>query len=328
MTQLPYIVAEMGASHCGSLARALKIIDAAKEAGADAIKLQTWSEMTVCAEPIKSGPWAGRTLVDLYRDCRLPWDWHATIFEHARSLDLGCFSTPFDDESVAFLETLECPVYKIASFEVTHLTLIRRAAATGKPIIISTGMANEQEIENAIDAATTSGAGGITLLKCVSAYPAPVEDFNVITMAHMVERFGCQAGLSDHTRGSAVAIAATALGAAVIEKHVSIDRDGPDGGFVSTPDEFAAFVRDVRAASAAVGGVRYGPLEAEADSLQFRRSLWVTRDVKAGEEFTRENVAILRPQGGLPPDHLDAVIGTRAKRDATRGEPVTSDLVS
>lgn len=325
---LPYIVAEMSASHLGSLKRAMAIVEAAADAGADSVKLQTWSRMTVSDAIIEAGPWAGRSLSQLYDECRTPWEWHAPLFERCRQLGLGAFSTPFDQESVDFLETLNCPVYKIASFEITHLPLIRYIASKGKPMILSTGMATGEEIEEALREATVHGAGGVTLLKCVSAYPAPTADFNLMTMAHMVERFDCQAGLSDHTRGSTVAVAATALGATVIEKHLSLDREGPDGGFACTPEEFAAFVRDVRTAAAAIGGVVYEPLPAEADSIQFRRSLWVTKDVAAGEEFTPENVGILRPQGGMPPDHYEAVLGELAARPLFRGTPLTSDCIA
>jgi pseudaminic acid synthase len=323
----PFIVAEMSASHLGSLDRAMAIVKAAHAAGADAVKLQTWSEMSVCATPLASGPWAGRTLPELYERCRTPWEWHAPIFERCRELGMVGFSTPFDEPSVDFLESLGVPVYKIASFEITHRALIRRAAATGKPLVLSTGMATAEEIEEAVSEATTAGAGGITLLKCVSSYPAPAEGFNVITMAHMAEAFGCHAGLSDHTRGSTVAVAATALGAVMIEKHISLDRDGPDGDFACTPHEFAAYVREIRTAGAAIGGVMYGPADVEADSLHLRRSLWITRDVAVGEPLTRDNVAVLRPVGGLAPEHFEAMLGERVTRACARGTPLTLEVI-
>lgn len=324
----PLIVAEIGAAHCGSLDRALALVDVAKECGANAVKLQTWGVMTVADHVIEAGPWAGKQLADLYAEARTPWEWHAPIFERCKALELVGFSTPFDEASVDFLETLGVPLYKIASFEITHVPLIRKAASTGKHLIISTGMASEEEIETALDAAMISGAGGITLLKCVSAYPASPEDFNLITMAHMLERFHCHVGLSDHTLGSTVAVAATALGATVIEKHLSLDSQGPDGGFAAFPEEFAAMVRDVRACATAVGGVLYGPTEAEAESLKLRRSLWITKDIAAGESLTRENMAILRPMGGMEPEHFDVMLGKAVTRDVPRGTAVSRDMLA
>jgi pseudaminic acid synthase len=323
----PLIVAEMGASHLGDFDRALRIVGAAKEAGADAVKLQTWGTMTVCERRLERGPWAGTRLTDLYERCRTPWDWHARIFEECRARGMVAFSTPFDHASVDFLETLGCPLYKIASFEITYLALIKHAASTGKPLIISTGMATEDEIEQAVDVATEFGAAGVTLLRCVSAYPAEAAAYNVITMAHMLERFGTRVGLSDHTVGSTTAVVATALGAEVIERHLSLDQEGPDGGFASTPREFAQMVRDVRAAAAAVGRVAYGPSIAEVPSMELRRSLWVTRDVAAGEALTAENMAVLRPGDGLAPERYEELLGARVTRDVPRGTPVSTDFV-
>ena len=323
----PLIVAEIGASHCGSLGRALELVDAAFYAGADAAKLQTWSEMTAADFTIPSGPWRGRKLAELYEHCRTPWQWHSTIFERARDIGIEVFSTPFDEDSVDFLERLGCPRYKIASFEITHLRLIRHAAATGKPIVISTGMATFEEIEAAVETATTAGAGGITLLKCVSAYPAPPEGFNLITMAAMPHEFGCPSGLSDHTKGSVLAVAATALGAAMIEKHIGIRDEGPDGGFVTEPIEFEAMVAAVHECAAAIGGIAHGPTAAERDSLVFRRSLWVTRDIRAGEQLTGQNMGILRPLGGARPDEWESYLGERVARDVPRGTPVTMAIL-
>lgn len=292
-----------------------------------ALKLQTWDTMTVCDRRLLAGPWAGARLTELYERCRTPWDWHARIFEECRTRGMAAFSTPFDERSVDFLETLGCPVYKIASFEITYLALIRHAASTGKPLIISTGMATEDEIDAAVDAATEFGAGGITLLRCVSAYPAHASAYNVITMAHMLERFGTRVGLSDHTHGTTAAVVATALGAEVIEKHLSLDMEGPDGRFATMPAEFASLVRDVRAAAAAVGTVAYGPSIAEVPSMELRRSIWVTRDVAAGEALTEDNMAVLRPAEGLAPEHYEALLGARVTRDVPRGTPVSMGLV-
>lgn len=326
----PFIVAEMSASHCGFFARAMALIRAAKDAGAQGVKLQTWTEdgMAVSERPLPSGPWAGRSMVDLYRDCRTPLEWHQPLFEKCRALGLLAFSAPFDVAAVQFLESIGCPVYKIASPEITHLALVRAAAATGKPLIISTGMATEEEIEEAVDAATKAGGGGVTLLKCVSAYPAPLEGFDLITMAHMAERFGCLVGLSDHTQGTTAAVAATALGATLIERHINwYDGLGPDGAFASNPDEFSTMVRAVRDCALAIGGVRYGPNESERDSVQYRRSLWVVRNVSAGEPISPENIAVLRPRGGMEPQHYEAAIAMLAARDLRRGEPLTREDV-
>ncbi len=323
----PMIVAEMGASHQGDFDRALRIVGAAYGAGADAVKSQTWKTMTVSDRRLQSGPWSGTKLTDLYERCKTPWEWHGAIFDACRTHGMVAFSTPFDLESVDFLETLLCPVYKIASFEITFLDLIRHAASTGKPLFISTGMATEGEIERAVDAATQAGAGGVTLLRCVSAYPAEASAYNVITMAHMLERFGTRVGLSDHTLGNAAAVVATALGAEVIEKHICLDVDGPDGKFASTPDEFERMVRAVRDAAAAVGQVSYGPQREEAASMDLRRSIWVTRDIAAGEALTAENIAVLRPAGGMAPEFYQALIGEFVTRDVPRGTPVSTQLI-
>lgn len=302
-------------------------MDAAAQAGADAVKLQTWDVMTVSDHVIRDGPWASTRLADLYERARTPWEWHIPIFERCKERGIHGFSTPFDEASVDFLETLAVPCYKIASFEITHLPLIAKTASTGKPLIISTGMATIEEIEAAVDVATTNGAKGITLLKCVSAYPAAVETFNLITMCDMEVRFGCEVGLSDHTRGSAVAVAATALGAKVIEKHITLSVDqGLDDGFACLPEEFTAMVDSVRAADLCLGQPCYGPSPDEAGSLELRRSIWVTKDIEAGDPLTRDNIAILRPQGGLPPSRLPSLLGTVATRSAARGTPLTADL--
>jgi sialic acid synthase SpsE len=270
---------------------------------------------------------AGRQLRELYEECKLPWDWHGPIIARCRRLGMVGFSTPFDSASVDFLETLGVPLYKIASFEITDLPLIFRVAATGKPLIISTGMATISEIEEAVRAATIGGCGGLTLLKCVSAYPAPVEDFNLLTMCDMEQRFQCRVGLSDHTAGSAVAVAATALGATVIEKHLSLDREGPDGGFAALPEEFAQMVKEVRLVDASLGVPRYGPLDVERASLQFRRGLWATQDIAPGECFTTENVGILRPAAEMAPSRLAEVLRCCAAAHVSRGTPLSPGLI-
>lgn len=323
----PFVVAEIGASHCGDIGLAMELIDQSYYAGADAVKLQTWSEMTVADFEIPKGPWKGRQLRDLYAECRTPWEWHKRLFERCGELGFMGFSTPFDEASVDFLESIGCPMYKIASFEITHLRLIRHAAATGKPVIISTGMATAPEIEEAVEAATTAGAAGITLLKCVSSYPAPLADFNLVAMAAMPLQFNCPAGLSDHTKGTTAAVVATAFGATMIEKHITIGGRGPDGGFASEPLELEAMVTAVRQCAEAVGEVAYGPNAAEQDSLILRRSLWVTRDLKAGDELTADSMAILRPALGAGPDQYEAFLGERVARDVPRGTPVTMEIL-
>jgi pseudaminic acid synthase len=315
----PFIVAELAASHCGSLARALELVEAAHLAGADAVKLQTWSEMTVADHVIEAGPWAGRQLRDLYDECRTPWEWHRPIFERCRALGIVGFSTPFDAESVAFLEALGVLVYKVASFEITDLPLIRRIAETDKPIILSTGMATLEEIGDAVAAARSRLSRGITLLHCVSSYPASPDAFRLGTMAHMAARFKCDAGLSDHSQGSAVATAAAALGATVIEKHITLDRAGPDGGFAATVEEFGEMVMQVRDAAAALGAPVYGPHLGEMPSLALRRGLWVIRDIAEGEQLTAENVASRRPAAPLAPAALDRVLGSTARTCLARG---------
>lgn len=317
-----FIVAEMSASHCGSIKRAYDIVDAAKDCGADAVKLQTWAKMTCAPYEIKSGPWAGRDLGDLYEEARLPWDWHAPIFARCRRLGLECFSAPFDKPSVDFLETLGCPRYKIASPEIVDLELIRHAASKGKPMILSTGMATVREIGDAVLACRP--VRDITLLKCVSAYPAPLEDFNLRTLNDMGFR-APHVGLSDHSKGATAAVVAVALGASVVEKHLSLDREGLDGGFASNPDEFREMVRAVRQAESCLGGVSYGFVESEKSATQFRRSLWFTRDVTAGEVIGDEDVASFRPALGLPPSW--PVVGRRALRDVAAWTPVKEDAL-
>lgn len=323
----PFIIAELSANHGGSLERALRTVEAAAAAGADAVKLQTWSQMCLPGYVIESGPWAGRELADLYREAKTPWAWHKPIFDRCRELGLVGFSTPFDVEALLFLEELGCPIYKVASFEITDLPLIRRIARTGKPMMISTGMATNDEIVDAIDAADTDQM--LTLLKCTSSYPAPFDSLHLATVADIKRRFH-RVGLSDHTLGHTAAVAAVALGATVIEKHFTLSRadGGPDAAFSAEPAEFAALVQACRDAHAALGAVHYGPTDAERGSLQFRRGLWVVRDLKAGEAITEQHVRSLRPARGLAPKHLPEVIGRTCITDVPCGTPLSWEMLA
>jgi N-acetylneuraminate synthase len=334
--QPPFIVAEMSGNHNQSLERALAIVEAAARAGAHAIKLQTYTadSMTldlaggefVISDP--QSPWAGRTLYDLYREAQTPWEWHEPLFRRARSLGMLAFSTPFDASAVGFLEQLDVPCYKIASFENTDLPLIEKVAGTGKPIVISTGMASEAEIRAAVDTARGAGSGGVVLLKCTSSYPADPGESNLMTLPDLRQRFGCEVGLSDHTLGLGAAVASVALGAALIEKHVTLSRKdgGVDAAFSLEPSELAALVQEVERAWRALGQVSYGPCVSERKSLQFRRSLYVVEDIAAGEVFTERHVRAIRPGLGLAPKFLRSVIGKRARRTVKRGTPLSSDL--
>lgn len=330
-----FIIAELSANHGHSLQTALESVRAAKEAGADAIKIQTYTADTLtldCRKPdfIVEGAelWNGRSLYELYSEAYTPWEWHEAIFEEARRCGLSCFSTPFDKTAVDFLETLGNPIYKIASFEISDIPLIRYAASKGKPMIISTGVATEEDIRMAVDCCRSEGNGDITLLKCTSAYPAPVEDANLATIADLKSRFGVKAGLSDHSEGCEVALAAVALGAEVIEKHFIIDRSigGPDAAFSMQKDEFAAMCSSIRKVEAAIGSVHY-PAEGEAGGWRFRRSLYVAEDIRKGELFTEKNVRSVRPGFGMHPVRLGDILGRRASRDAEKGERFTQDLI-
>jgi pseudaminic acid synthase len=333
----PFIIAEMSGNHGGSLDRALAIVDAAAEAGASAIKLQTYTADTMTIdvrrdEFVIQDPgnlWAGSSLYDLYAKASTPWEWHEPIFERARQRGLEAFSSPFDGSAVEFLESLGAPMYKIASLENTDLPLIRAAAATGKPLIISTGLATIAELGDAVAAARAAGCRDLVLLKCTSSYPALPESANLLTIPHLRELFGCEVGLSDHTLGIGVAIASVALGATVIEKHLTMEKGdvGVDSAFSLDPPELDRLVRESEAAWKAVGSVRYGPTEAEVATLKRRRSLYVVRDVAASERLTLDNVRAIRPGYGLPPGMLDAVLGRRVSRDVPRGTPVTWDLL-
>lgn len=332
----PYIVAEMSANHLGDLDRARRIIDAAAEAGADAVKLQTYTADTITLDSdredftITEGLWAGRTLFELYQDACTPFEWHETLFAHARERGITVFSAPFDFTAVDLLESLDAPAYKIASLEVVDLPLIERAARTGKPMIISSGAANLGEISDAVGAARGAGCKELILLHCVSDYPARFETADLRTIAHLGEAFGVVSGLSDHTPGTAAAVAATALGAALIEKHFTLARadGGPDSAFSLEPGELKRLVEDTRNAHAALGSVRYELVGAESTYVKFRRSLYVTDDVAAGETITHDNVRSVRPGYGLAPRHLPKVIGRRAARPLKKGEALAWSMMS
>lgn len=331
-----YIIAEISANHNGSLKEALDLIRIAKECGADAVKLQTYTADTLTIDsdkpPFQIGPgtlWEGQTLHALYRTAYTPWEWHSDLFAQARSVGIDCFSTPFDDTAVDLLEQLGAPAYKIASFESGHLPLLRRVAQTGKPIIMSLGMATLGDIDESVRTLRASGAEQIALLKCTSAYPAPANEANLKTIPHIAQAFDVVAGLSDHTMGVAVPVAATALGACLIEKHFTRSRTapGPDSAFSLEPKELEELVRSVRMAEEAIGTVCYDLTEKQQASVVFRRSIFVVEDVKAGDEFTNQNVRIIRPGHGLSPRHVEQIVGRRATRSVERGTPMSWDLV-
>ncbi len=330
-----YIVAEMSANHNQSLEEAIRILRAAKEAGADAIKLQTYrpDTMTIDCDReyflIRGTLWDGRKLYDLYNEAYMPWEWQSRLKEIAVDLGLDLFSTPFDETAVNFLEDLDVPAYKVASFEIGDLTLLRQIAATGRPVILSTGMATLAEVDEAVGIFRESGGRRLALLKCTSAYPAPSEEMNLRTIPHLAQAFGVPVGLSDHTLGVAVPVAAVALGACIVEKHFTFSRGrpGPDSAFSLEPQEFKAMVEAIRAAEKALGTVSYGVSEGEAKSRPFRRSLFVVQDVKAGERFTSANVRSIRPGYGLHTRFQDQILGRCAMRDIERGTPLTWDMV-
>ncbi|OSM02295.1 pseudaminic acid synthase [Magnetofaba australis] len=330
----PYVIAELSGNHNGSLERALTLLRACAEAGADAVKLQTYTADTMTIDfdgpgfVQEGGLWDGRTLYDLYEEAHTPWAWHATLFNEAKRLGVALFSSPFDPTAVEFLEQLDAPAYKIASFEVLDLPLIRCCAATGKPMIISTGMASPEEIQEALDAARAAGCEQIILLHCVSAYPAPPESMHLTTIPDLAARYETVVGLSDHTLGNAAAVASVALGARVIEKHVCLSRaeGGVDSAFSLEPEELRQLVSDARTAHAALGTPQRGTKSAEKGNLAYRRSLYVVADVAAGEPLTPQNIRAIRPGYGLPPKHLDTALGKLAKRDLKRGEPLALEM--
>lgn len=333
----PFIIAEMSGNHNQSLDRALAIAEAAAGAGAHALKLQTYTADTMTLD-ISHGEfyiddpdslWKGSSLYDLYREAYTPWEWHKPIIERCKELGIIAFSTPFDETAVDFLESLDVPCYKIASFENTDIPLIRKVASTGKPMIISTGMAGVAELEETVRAAREAGCNGMILLKCTSSYPATPENSNVLTIPHMRELFQCQVGLSDHTMGIGAALAGVALGATVIEKHFTISRSGGgvDSAFSMEPDEMRALVVESERAWQSLGKVSYGPSEKEKASLKFRRSLYVARDMKAGEVFTEDNLRVIRPGYGLSPKYYDLILGKTVKKDVKKGAPVSWELL-
>lgn len=329
------MVAEMSGNHNGDIGRAFRILEMAKAAGADAVKLQTYRADTITIDAdgpefrVEGGLWGGRRLYDLYEEAHTPWEWHGPIFERGRELGITVFSAPFDPTAVDLLESLEAPAYKIASPEIVDLPLIRRVAGTGKPLIISTGMATLEETEEAVAAAREGGATAIAILHCVSAYPTPPEQANLATIRELERRLGTVVGLSDHTMDTLVAALAVGAGATIIEKHVTLARadGGVDSAFSLEPEELARLVRDVRIAHAAIGIPAFGPTAAEMGALRFRRSLYVVADVKAGEMLTEACVRSIRPAYGLPPKWLDHVLGRRAARDLKRGEALVADMV-
>ncbi len=332
-----YIVAEMSANHDQDFEKAVKIIEAAKEAGADAIKIQTYTPDTLtinCNNEYfqigKGTLWEGRNFYDLYGEACSPWDWQPKLKKIANQLGLDLFSTPFDETAVDFLEETNMPAYKIASFELVDLQLLRKIAITGKPIIMSTGMATLAEIDEAVQTIRGTGGDKLILLKCTSAYPAPSEEMNIRTIPHLAEAFGLPVGLSDHTLSIAVPVAAVALGACVIEKHFTLSRTtpGPDTAFSLEPHEFKAMVEAIRTAEKALGAVYYGASERESKSVAFRRSLFIVKDLKAGEMFTSENVRSIRPGYGLLPRYLKHVLGRHAVCNVERGTPLSWDIVA
>jgi N-acetylneuraminate synthase len=332
----PYIVAELSGNHNGSLSTALALLEAAAGAGADAVKLQTYTADTLTIDCersdfiVPSGLWAGRSLYELYQEAHTPWEWHPVLYARARELGVTIFSTPFDETAVDFLEELDTPLYKVASFELVDLPLIERIAATGKPVVISTGMASDAEIAEAVETLRSASPAPLVLLHCVSAYPAPLEQMQVARVPQLGARFRALPGLSDHSLGTTAAVAATALGACLIEKHVVLDRSagGVDAAFSLEPAELAQLVSETRRVHTALGSGALARPEAEAPSLTFRRSLYAVRDIAPGEPFTRSNVRIIRPGHGLPPREFPRILQSRAAMGISRGTPLTWELVA
>lgn len=334
--QPPYIIAEMSANHNGDINNAFKIIEVAKSAGADAVKLQTYKPDTITLDcdsedfQIHGGLWDGKTLHQLYSEAYMPWDWHKPLFDYAHKLGITIFSSPFDNTAIDLLEDLNAPAYKIASFEAVDLPLIKYAASTGKPMIISTGMANAEEIQEAIEAAREGGCKELAILHCVSGYPAPAADYNLRTIPDMIQRFGLVTGLSDHTIDNTTAITSIALGASIIEKHVTLDRKGggPDDSFSLEPQELAALCREAKTAWEALGQVDYGMKASERGNVKFRRSLYFVKDMEAGEVITEECVRSVRPGFGLQPKRLKEIIGKKLKHGIYKNTKTSYDLIN
>jgi N-acetylneuraminate synthase len=332
----PYVIAELSANHNGRLETALKIIEEAKKAGADAIKLQTYTADTITLDcdseefQIHGGLWDGKSLYQLYQEAHMPWEWHKPLFEHARKHDITIFSSPFDNTAVDLLEDLNAPAYKIASFEAVDLPLIKYVASTGKPMIISTGMADAEEIQEAVEAAREGGCKELAILHCVSGYPAPAEDYNLRTIPDMMQRFGLVTGLSDHTLDNTTAIASVVLGSSIIEKHFTLDRSGggPDDSFSLEPAELAALCRDSKTAWAALGNVDYGRKSSEQGNVKFRRSLYFVKDMKAGDLVTSDSVRSVRPGFGLPPKFYEEIMGLPVRERVQAGSPVSFELLA
>jgi pseudaminic acid synthase len=331
----PYVIAEMSANHNGDIVNAYKIIEMAKLAGADAVKMQTYTADTLtidCDLPdfqLEEGLWAGRSLYDLYQEAYTPWEWHKPLFDYARKIGITIFSSPFDNTAVDLLEDLNAPAYKIASFEAVDLPLIKYVAQTGKPMIISTGMADAEEIQEAIDAAREGGCKELAILHCVSGYPAPAEDYKLRTMIDMQQRFGLVMGLSDHTLDNTTAITSVALGASIIEKHVTLDRNGggPDDSFSLEPTELKALCDGVKTAWQCLGKVDYGRKSSEQGNVKFRRSLYFVRDMKAGETITEEHIKSIRPGFGIAPKHYFDILGRVAKQNIAKGTAIQFQLL-
>jgi pseudaminic acid synthase len=332
-----YVIAELSANHGGSKARALEVIHAAHESGADAVKFQHYTAETITVRSdhpdfrVSGGTlWDGRQLADLYAEAMTPWEWTADLVAEANKLGIDWLSSPFDNTAVDFLEQFNIATYKIASFELVDLPLIRYVASKGKPMIMSTGMSTLDEIDAAVKAAQSAGAPQVSVLRCNSTYPANSSEMDLAAIPTMIAKWGIPVGLSDHTMTSVTAISAVALGATIIEKHITMRRSdgGPDGAFSLEPHEFAAMIRDIREASSALGAARFGPSASEVNSLKFRRSLRAVTAIKAGDQITEHNVRSVRPAGGLPPDDFTRVSGMKAKRDIAVGEPITNDLLN
>lgn len=333
--QPAYIIAEMSANHAGDISRAKEIIHAAKEAGADCIKIQTYTPDTLTIDcdnsyfHISDGTWNGENLYQLYQKAYTPWKWQKELFEEAKKAEIDFFSTPFDNTSVDFLEEIGIGFYKIASFELVDIPLIEYVASTGKPMILSTGMATLAEIDEAVEAVKKQGNHNFALLRCASAYPAITDEMNLRTMQNMGDTFGVPYGLSDHSMGSVGAVTAVALGASIIEKHFCLDRsiENPDSTFSMNPMEFKQMVHDIRQAERAIGSVKYGPSEQEKNNLQFRRSIFCVKDIQEGEKLTEENIRIIRPGYGLAPKFYKDVLGQTALEDIQKGTPLAFEMI-